>query len=145
MTLKQTIKALCAIADEQPNIRTCLEGSIYENLNANPSVKYDCFIVTQQKHRQTESYDNYHFILFYVSRLQDNLEQNRIQCQSIGKEVLGNIIRSFVETYDLDYPTVEYTVFTQRFADLCCGCFADVTLAIPVDTVCAEYYEDMED
>lgn len=145
MTLRQVIRALCGIAKAQPNIRYTREGSIYESLNANPSIDYNAFVITQQRHWSTERYDNYSFYLFFVGRLTDDLEDNRVQMQSLGMQQLDNIIRSFCEEYDIDYPSrVEYTTFEERFQDLTAGAYANVTFEIPIDYICADFYEDEE-
>lgn len=142
MTLRQTIKGLERIASLQPNIRTAAEGSIYEILNGNPSVDYNAFVITQQRHWSTEGYDNYSFYLFFVGRLTDDLEDNRIQMQSLGLQQLDNVIRTFCYDYDLEYPSrVEFDTFTQRFQDEIAGAYANVTFEIPKDYVCADLWE----
>lgn len=142
MTLYQITKALETIALTHPNIRTATDGSIYTIMNANPSVKYGTFIVTQNQHRQTEMFDIYGLTLFYVDRLVDNREDNRLQIQSIGKQVLGNIIQTFCETYDVDFPlVVRYTPFTEKFKDECAGMYVQIELEIIKDNICAEDFD----
>lgn len=140
MTLLEVIKELNRIALKQPNIRTASEGNIYDALNANPSVKYGVFFITQGIHTDEFEWDRYSFTLFYVDRLQSDLEDNRLQIQSVGKEVLHNIILTFCDYYDIEYPTVSYTTFTQRFADECAGCYAQLILDLPKDLLCEEEY-----
>jgi len=142
MTLYQIIKGLEEIAKRHPNIRTAADGSIYTIMNANPSVKYGTFIVTQNQHRQTEMFDIYGLTLFYVDRLVDNREDNRLQIQSIGKQVLGNIIQTFCETYDVDFPlVVRYTPFSEKFKDECAGMYVQIELEIIKDNVCSEEFD----
>lgn len=141
MTLYQVIKALESIALTHPNIRTAKNGSIYTIMNANPSVTYGVFIVTQNKHRQTEQFDYYGLTLFYVDRLVDNREDNRLQIQSIAKQLLGNIIVSFCDTYDIDFPTITYQPFTEKFKDETAGQYAQFELEIPRDIICAEEFD----
>lgn len=142
MTLYQITKAIETIALTHPNIRTATDGSIYTIMNANPSVKYGTFIVTQNQHRQTEMFDVYGLTLFYVDRLVDNREDNRLQIQSIGKQVLGNIIQAFCETYDVDFPlVVRYTPFTEKFKDECAGMYAQIEIEVVKDNNCAETFD----
>lgn len=131
MTLFQIIQRLKDYALHQHNVMYADEGSVYTILNNNPSNRYASFIITQNSHREQYDADIYNFTLFYVDRLVDDLETNRVSVQSIGKEVLGNIIRMFCEDFDLDFPTdINYTVFTERFVDLCAGCYANVSLTV---------------
>ena len=141
MNLYQIVTALKDIALTHPNIRTSKDGNVYDIMNTNPSTKYSVFVVSQTTHRQTEQFDYYGFNLFYIDRLVDNLETNRLQIQSIGKQVLGNIIATFCEDYDVDFPqTVRYTPFTQKFQDETAGQYVTLEFEIPRDIICAEEY-----
>ena len=140
MTLYQVTKALESIALTHPNIRTAKDGSIYPIMNDNPSVTYGVFIVTQNRHRQTEMFDYYGLTLFFVDRLVSNREDNRLQIQSIAKQLLGNIIATFCETYDVDFPMITYQPFTEKFVDSCCGQYAQFEFEIPRDIICAEEF-----
>lgn len=140
MTLQETVDSLKSIASQQPNIRTVQEGSIYDILCANPSVVYNAFIITQEQHRESEDYNYYSFDLFCVDRLTDDYS-NRLQIQSITREVLSRIIRIFCDTHDIDMPDdtmLTYNTFTERFTDLTAGTYARVTFQIPVDLICGE-------
>lgn len=141
MTLYNVVNGFKEIALTHPNIRTAKDGSIYNILNANPSIKYGAFVVTQGVHRQTEQFDYYHLILFYVDRLVDDMDSNRLQIQSIAKQTLGNIIYTFCDEYDIDNPTITYHPFTEKFADETSGMYAEFDLEIPLDIICAEEYE----
>lgn len=141
MTLYKLVEILKQIALRQPMIRTAGEGDIYDMMNANPSIDYGVFFITQQTHTQDERFDHYNLVLFYIDRLVSDLDDNRLQVQSIGKEVLTNIIRTIEEDYDIDAGTISYTTFTQRFHDECAGCYVQLVLDIPLDYLCAEEYE----
>lgn len=138
MTLYTLVNIFKKIALDQPNIRTTSDGSVYDALNNNPSVKYDVFHISQTNHQEDFETDYYGLQLFYISRLEDSLEDNRLQIQSIGKEVLGNIIRTFCENFSIDYPTITYIPFTQKFNDLTAGQYCNVRLEVPKDLVCAD-------
>ena len=140
MTLYNIVSILKAIAASQPNIRTTTDGSVYDALNTNPAVQYDVFHISQTNHREDENYDYYGFNLFYISRLEDSLEDNRLQIQSIGKEVLSNIIRTLCENWSIDYPVITYFPFTQRFNDLCAGVYCSLQLDVPKELWCADDY-----
>lgn len=140
MTLYQTIEALKQIGLSQPNIRTAVEGNIYDVLNASVSTKYGVFFITQGTHNQDEMYDHYNFTLFYVDRLEANMENNRLQIQSIGKEVLSNIIHIFCEEYDAECDNISFITFTQKFQDETAGVYSQITLDIIRDSWCGEGY-----
>ena len=141
MTLYQIINTLKGIALTQPNVKSATDGSVYDVMNTNPSVKYDVVHFSQTSHQSTEEWDYYGFNIFYISRLEDSLEDNRLQIQSIGKEVLDNIIRTFAENWSIPYPvSITYIPFTQKFADLTAGVYCTLRLDVPKDIICADDY-----
>lgn len=144
MTLYDTISIIEQIALQQPNVRTAKEGNVFDHLNANPSVEYAAVILTQGQHQQDEQFNHFRFSIFYVDRLESDLDSNRIQIQSTGKEVLNNIIRTLTAKFDAECDDITYQPFTQRFADECAGVFASVIIDVPVDYLCAEDYADSE-
>ena len=140
MTLYEIINILKKIALTQPNIRSASDGSVYDKMNTNPSVQYDVVHIQQTTHQEDFETDYFGLQLFYISRLEDSLEDNRLQIQSIGKEILGNIIRTFCENFSIDYPTITYIPFTQKFADLTAGVYCNIRLEVPKDIICADDY-----
>lgn len=140
MTLLQIVDKLSTIALAQPNVRTAGEGNIYDVMNTNPSVKYGVFFITQNTHIEYEETDRYGFTLFYIDRLEDDMESNRLRIQSHGKQVLGNIITKFCSDLDLDFPEITYTTFTQKFVDETAGVYANVIIEIEKNNICEETY-----
>ena len=138
MTLYQIINTLKQIALTQPNVKSATDGSVYDVMNANPSVKYNVVHFSQTTHQSDEEFDYYGLNIFYISRLEDSLEDNRLQIQSIGKEILDNIIRTFCENWNIEFPTITYYPFTQKFADLCAGAYCNVRLEVPKELICAD-------
>lgn len=137
MTLYQVITTLQDIAITQPNVRTATNGDIYEVMNGNPSVKYGVFHITQNNHQTFPDYDIYSLSLFYLDRNEDD-DANTLQIQSIGKEVIDNIVKIFCEGFDADFPTITFTPFTQRFDDDTAGVFANIQLEVYKDWNCAD-------
>lgn len=83
--------------------------------------------------------DFFGFNLFFVSRLDDTMENNRLTIQSIGKGVLTNIIKVFCEDYGaIELPILRFYPFQQRFVDECAGVYCSVEIGVPVDWVCEE-------
>ena len=140
MTLYETIDLLKKIALKHPNIGSASEGNIYEYMNANPSVKYGVFFITQGTHSQDEMFNHFEFTLFYVDRLVDDMEENRLQIQSIGKEILSNILTFFCEEFDAECDNITYQPFTQKFVDMTAGIYSTITIDVPKDVICPEEY-----
>lgn len=140
MTLQEVVTNILNIASQQPNVRTVSEGDVYDCMNANPSITYDVFHLTQQTHAEDDTYDYYRFNMFYISRLVDDYD-NRLQIQSIGKSVISNVIRIFCDTFDIDWPDftqLTYVSFTEKFVDMTAGVYCNVVLQIPKDLICGE-------
>lgn len=130
MTLHEIVTIFEQIALAQPNVLTAESGSVYDILNGNPSVKYKAFVITQNTHRETETSDIYGLTLFMIDRLNDRLD-NHVRIQSTAKEQLSNIVRIFIDNYDLEFPdNVIYTPFQQKFKDLTAGCYVQLNLEI---------------
>lgn len=144
MTLAKIIDTLKMLALKQPNINSAYEGNIYDILNANPENKYASVVLTQQSHTTDNTYDHYGFVIFYVDRLIDDLEGNRVQIQSIGKSMLQNIITAFCNNFDAECNNITFQVYTEKFIDECAGCYCTVTIDTVKDMFCPEEYWDEE-
>lgn len=142
MTLAKIIDTLKMIALKHPNVNSAYEGNIYDILNAKPDNKYASVVITQQSHTTDETYDHYGFVIFYVDRLVDDLEENRVQIQSIGKSMLGNIITAFCNEFEAECDNILYQPFTQRFTDETAGVYCTITIDVIKDGYCAERYWD---
>ena len=140
MTIQEIINILQKIALTQPNVSSVGEGDIYDTLNAEASTRYAYFFITQNRHQQTEDTDRYSLNIFYIDRLTED-KSNKLQIQSIGKEVLGNVFNTFCEDFDIEVPTIEYQVFTERFSDYCAGVYATVAFEVMREGSCTDYYD----
>lgn len=140
MTLLEIIELIKSTALMQPNVNAFSEGSIYDYMNANPDISYSVVFLTQQTHRETEGFFHYNFYIFYVDRLQSDLESNRALIQSTGLRVLSNIIRTVCDSIDIEVPDVTYVPYTQRFADEVAGVYVSVEFTVPIEDICAEKY-----
>lgn len=140
MTLIEIVNELKAIAMTQPNIRSAGEGNVYDYLNGNPSSKYSVFFISQTTHREDDNFVYYGFNLFHINRLDSTLENNRLQEQSIAKDVLSNIIKTFCNMHDAKVESLVYHPFTEKFKDLTCGMYVTVEFQIPLDYICEEDY-----
>lgn len=142
MTLYKVIETIKMLALKHPNINSAYEGNIYDIMNANPGQKYASVVLTQQQHTQDDIYEHYNFNIFYVDRLVGNMEDNRLQIQSTGKNMLSNIIKAFCEEFDAECDTINFHTFTERFADECAGAYATITIDMVKEINCDEKYWD---
>ena len=143
-TLRQVTNVIKKIAMAQPIVNSSYEGSIYD-LNANPSNKYATVVITQQQHTETDNLFVYNFYVFYADRLVDDLEDNRLQVQSVGLQVLSNIFKTIEEDLDWVVTGRNYTTFEQRFTDELAGAYVSVRIETPRDSVCPEYYDEEDE
>jgi surface protein len=142
MTLYNVVEKLKLLALKHPNVNSAYEGNIYDYMNANPQLKYATVVLTQQSHTQEEMYEHYNFNIFYVDRLSDNLEDNRLSIQSSGKSLLSNIIKAFCDEFDAEYERINFQPFTEKFADECAGVYATLSITMLKDIYCTEKYWD---
>lgn len=140
MTLKNVVDVIKHVSMKQPNVRQFAEGSVYD-INSNPSNKYANIVLTQRDHTETEQTFIFNFAIFYVDRLMDNLESNKLQIQSHGISVLSNIFRTLEQEYDFEIYDKTYTTWTQRFTDECAGVYANVRIEVYKDLICPELYD----
>lgn len=145
MTLKELIRRMEVIASFQPYVKMCVENDVFR-LNTYADAKYGVFAFTQGQHTTTmdSSLMSYSFTLFYVDRLTAD-KSNQIEVQSVGIQVLNNILRS-LEEMGVDSDNITFQTFNQRFLDECAGVFANVTFTVPKDSRCADSsYGDYND
>ena len=143
MTLSELIRTMEVIASNQPSIHMVVENDIFR-LNAKADARYGVFAFVQQQH--TTSIDSnvitYAFTLFYVDRLKND-RSNQIEIQSVGIQTLDNIIRRLDEMGIYSETSYSFQVFNQRFVDECAGVFCNVSLSVPLDSLCPEDFGNL--
>lgn len=139
MTLLDLIHTLDDVALNQPQVKQCVGGDIY-NLNDDPSVMYSAFARTQGRHRSDllMGETTYYFTLFYVDRLTED-KSNEEEVQSVGVQVLQNILLRLIDK-GIGVQNAEFQPFTQRFADECAGMYCVVGLTVTNDTNCEQTF-----
>lgn len=144
MTLLDVIKTIEIVASHQPSLKMVVENDIYR-LNQYADAQYGVFAWVQGQHSTSvdSSFIQYAFSFVYVDRLRSD-HANQIEIQSVGIQTLDNIIK---ELDDLGiYVEQNYTFqpFNQRFLDECAGVFTNVTLSVPVNSLCPEEFPDFD-
>lgn len=145
MTLLNVIQALEGIARRQPAVAMVVPNDVFR-LSAIPDARYGVFAWTQGQHRErlAQGLLNVSLTLFYVDRLTAD-RHNELEIQSVGIQVLGNILRGAEAAGIYVADTVRYTTFNQRFEDECAGVFCAVDLEVPVDWLCPEEFGGLGD
>lgn len=129
MTYQEIVTAFNNISLTQPNVNQYIKsGNIYD-LSSDRNAKFSVFCVTPGTHTTNlrEGYTTYNLFLYFVDRLKSD-ESNKLVVQSAGIETLKNIIRVFVSTYDVECDTVDFEVFTERFAEVGAGAYATISI-----------------
>lgn len=140
MTLMEVIRLMEAVAANQPAINLIVQENVYK-LNDRPDCKYGAFVWTQGTHTAGVNADvvRYSFTLFYVDRLNAD-RSNNVEIQSVGVEVLGNILRTLAEEMVVsDWRITPFS--SQRFADECSGVYCTVELEVPINSPCGATYD----
>ena len=145
MTLLELIKTIEVIASRQPSIKMIVENDVFR-LNNKSNARYGVFAFVQGQHTTSidSSVISYTFTFFYVDRLKHN-RSNQIEIQSVGIQTLDNIIRQLDDLGVFAEQEYSFQVFNQRFTDECAGVFCNVTLSVPVGSLCPEDFSDFND
>lgn len=144
MTLKDVIKTMEIVASHQPSIKMVVENDVFR-LNSYPDARYGVFAWVQGQHSTSvdSSMVNYTFTMFYIDRLKAD-QSNQIEIQSVGIQTLDNIIRKLDDLGLFADSSYTFQVFNQRFLDECAGVFCNITLSVPVNTLCPEDFGDFD-
>lgn len=142
MTLQQVIKAFEVVASQQPSVNMIVQNDIFR-LNSKSNARYGVFGWTQGQHSASTDSDlfTYSFTFIYVDRLKND-RSNEIEVQSVGIQTLDNILRK-LEDFDIFVSSsYSFQTFNQRFLDECAGVFCNVSLQVPVSSICSESFAD---
>ena len=137
MTLQEVIKAFEIVASQQPSVNMIVQNDIFR-LNSKSDARYGVFGWTQGQHSSMLTFS---FSFFYVDRLKGDLS-NQIEVQSVGVQTLDNILRRLDDLGLYVSSTYNFQTFNQRFFDECAGVFCNVSLQVPVSSMCSETFPD---
>ena len=142
MTLQEVIKLFEVVASQQPSVNMIVQNDIFR-LNSKSDARYGVFGWTQGQHSTSaeSSMFTYSFTFFYVDRLKHDLS-NQIEVQSVGVQTLDNILRKLDDLGVYVNSTYTFQTFNQRFLDECAGVFCNVSLQVPVSSICSESFAD---
>lgn len=145
MTLTDTIRMVELFAGGQPPVKSIVRNDIFR-LNSLPDVQYSVFGWTQGNHSSDldSSFYTYRFTFFYIDRLTAD-QSNELEIQSVGIQVLDNILRVLADNGVETDGEFQYTTFNQRFLDECAGVYCTVALSVPVNGLCSDTFFDFND
>ena len=142
MTLKEAIKVIEEVASRQPSVNMIVENDVFR-LNAKADARYGVFAWLQGQHSTSIDSNtlSLQFTFFYVDRLTED-KSNQLEIQSVGIQTLDNILRKLDELGLWVSNNYTFQAFNQRFLDECAGVFTNVTIDIPISSVCPESFAD---
>ena len=142
MTLKEAIKVIEEVASRQPSINMIVENDVFR-LNAKADARYGVFAWLQGQHSTSIDSNtlSLQFTFFYVDRLTED-KGNQLEIQSVGIQTLDNILRKLDDLGMWVSNNYTFQAFNQRFLDECAGVFTNVTIDIPISSVCPESFAD---
>ena len=142
MTLKEAIKVIEEVASRQPSINMIVENDVFR-LNAKADARYGVFAWLQGQHSTSIESNtlSLQFTFFYVDRLTED-KSNQLEIQSVGIQTLDNILRKLDDLGMWVSNNYTFQAFNQRFLDECAGIFSNVTIDIPISSVCPESFAD---
>ena len=140
MTLKEAIKVIEVVASQQPSINMIVENDVFR-LNAKADARYGVFAWLQGQHSTSIDSNtlSLQFTFFYVDRLTED-KSNQLEIQSVGIQTLDNILRKLDDLGMWVSNNYTFQTFNQRFLDECAGVFTNVTIDIPISSVCPESF-----
>ena len=142
MTLKEAIKVIEEVASRQPSVNMIVENDVFR-LNAKADARYGVFAWLQGQHSTSIDSNtlSLQFTFFYVDRLTGD-KSNQLEIQSVGIQTLDNILRKLDDLGMWVSNNYTFQTFNQRFLDECAGVFTNVTIDIPISSVCPESFAD---
>lgn len=126
------VDAILTTAKKHKLINDTYYGDIYEYHNSGVR-KYSTFVLTSVNTVESENITTYNFNAFVTDRLTDD-KSNLIEVQSISKTILSQILK---ECFD-NIGDITYTFWTEKFNDLCAGCYASFSVSVPNEFICAD-------
>ncbi len=107
-------------------------GDIYEFENL-PNRKYSNFVLTIQNNTTDSDLTTYTFNAFVTDRLTDD-RSNLLEVQSLSKTILEQILAECFDSLD----STSYTFWTEKFNDLCAGCYVTFSVTLPKEIICVD-------
>lgn len=138
MTLLNLINAFKDSANKEANVNQVILYDLQE-LNAHPDIKYGCVVIIPDNSLINNDTTTRQFIIYYIDRLTDTPNQEYIH--SVGEQILTSLVTRISDKYDCTVNNYTINYFKHKFIDDCAGCYANITVTTPKETICEIDYE----
>lgn len=132
MNYFELVTNILTTAKKHKYIEEVYYGDIYEFENL-PSRKFSNFVLTVQSNTTSTDTTTYTFNAFVTDRLTDD-KSNTLEVQSLSKTILEQILAECFDSLD----STTYTFWTEKFNDLCAGCYVTFSVTLPKELICAD-------
>ena len=132
MNYFELVKTILEVAKKHKYIEEVYYGDIYE-FNNQPTRKYSNFNLFCQSCNDSGDTTTYTFIACVTDRLADD-KSNKLEVQSLSKTILEQILAECFDSLD----STTYTFWTEKFNDLCAGCYVTFSVTLPKELICAD-------
>lgn len=138
MLLIQAINKIQEISALQRNVNFVSAEDVYEAM-ALPNIDYGAMVFNQTSYHYDIDLglNRLSFRLFYIDRLTDD-ESNKLEIQSIGFEVLKEVIKGMNSLSLNPAKGLVFRPFTQKFKDMCAGAYVEMTVEFYDEWTCPD-------
>lgn len=138
MLLIQAINKIQEISALQRNVSFVSAEDVYEAM-ALPNIDYGAMVFNQTSYHYDIDLglNRLSFRLFYIDRLTDD-ESNKLEVQSIGFEVLKEVIKGMNSLSLNPAKGLVFRPFTQKFKDMCAGAYVEMTVEFYDEWTCPD-------
>ena len=139
MNLYDVLNKLSNIASNHKLIGAYHNGDVYRIMNSAKNT-YPVVVFTVDSLQNYQDYSTLNAYMYFIDRLTDD-EDNKINIQTNGINVINDIINKLCEINEISVPTpLQYTFFTEKFGDMCCGVYANVSIQFNNYSNCCENF-----
>ena len=139
MNLYDVLNKLSDIANKHKLIGSYHNGDVYRIMNSAKNT-YPVVVFTVDKLQDYQDYSTLNAYMYFIDRLTDD-EDNKINIQSNGINVINDIVNKLGDIDGISPVTpLQYTFFTEKFGDMCCGVYANVSIQFNNYSNCCENF-----
>lgn len=132
MNYFELVKSILTMAGKHKLVNEVFYGDVYEFHNSG-NRKYCTFVLTNTNATESGDTTTYTFNAFVTDRMTDD-KLNKLEVQSLSKTILEQILAECFDSLD----STTYTFWTEKFNDLCAGCYASFSVSLPNELICTD-------
>lgn len=127
MNLYDVLNKLNDIANKHKLIGSYHNGDVYRIMNSAKNT-YPVVVFTVDMLQNYEDYSTLNAYMYFIDRLTDD-EDNKINIQTNGINTINDVINKLGDIDGISpVKPLQYTFFTEKFGDMCCGVYANVSI-----------------